>query len=213
MRKDIIIIGAGGLGREILWLLEEQNNKELVWNIIGFVDDNDTLKNKNIKGYPVLGTVEWLSNYSNYVSVVCAIANPFVRANIINNIKYNEYIQYPNIIAEGVKISDSVNMGIGNIICTSSILTTDINIGNFTIIDINSTIGHDAVIGDYVMIYPSVNISGFVNIGKYTEIGTGTQVIQGLSICDETIIGAGAVVVKNVAIKGTYVGVPVRRIY
>lgn len=38
--KDLIIIGAGGFGREVAWLVEEINNKQPKWNIVGFVDDS-----------------------------------------------------------------------------------------------------------------------------------------------------------------------------
>jgi serine acetyltransferase len=33
-----------------------------------------------------------------------------------------------------------------------------------------------------------------------------------MSICDDVIIGAGAVVLSNITEKGTYVGIPAKRI-
>ncbi|MDZ5001311.1 hypothetical protein GNF79_20095, partial [Clostridium perfringens] len=36
--KNIVIVGAGGFGREVAWLIEEINKKELQWNILGFID-------------------------------------------------------------------------------------------------------------------------------------------------------------------------------
>ena len=35
--RDLIIIGAGGFGREVAWLVERINKKSIVWNLIGFV--------------------------------------------------------------------------------------------------------------------------------------------------------------------------------
>ena len=32
--KDIVIIGAGGFGREVAWLIEDINKVNLEWNII-----------------------------------------------------------------------------------------------------------------------------------------------------------------------------------
>ena len=37
MMKDIVIIGAGGFGREVAWLIEDINKIEPQWNILGFV--------------------------------------------------------------------------------------------------------------------------------------------------------------------------------
>ena len=37
--KNIVIIGAGGFGREVQWLLERMNEKEKQWNLLGYIDD------------------------------------------------------------------------------------------------------------------------------------------------------------------------------
>lgn len=57
------------------------------------------------------------------------------------------------------------------------------------------------------------NIFGKVHVGSCTDIGTGTKIIQGVRICPECVIGAGAVVVRDIEEKGTYVGIPARRIH
>ena len=42
---DIIIVGAGGCGREVANWIEDINTVEDTWNILGFLDDNlDALK-------------------------------------------------------------------------------------------------------------------------------------------------------------------------
>lgn len=212
MRKDIIIIGAGGLGREVLCVLEELNDKKSIWNIKGFVDDNPELCNVVVNEYPVLGGTDWLCNYPDDLMVVCCIANPSVRSKLINKIKRNIHLEFPNIIAEGVRYSNRVILGEGNIICAGTTLTVDIVIGNFNIINPSCTIGHDVFMNDYITVYPGVNVSGNVQMGKYVEVGTGSQIIQGICICDETILGAGSVVIRNIYEQGTYVGVPVRKI-
>ena len=51
-----------------------------------------------------------------------------------------------------------------------------------------------------------------INIGKQTWIGAGPTVKNNISIASGCMIGAGAVVVKKIDEKGTYVGVPARRI-
>lgn len=53
--KDIVIIGAGGFGREIAWLIEDINEVKKEWNIIGFIDDSAEKQNRLINGYKVLG--------------------------------------------------------------------------------------------------------------------------------------------------------------
>ncbi|MBH1942043.1 acetyltransferase [Mobilitalea sibirica] len=212
MYNDIIIVGAGGLGREVLWLLDELNQCNQVWNIKGFVDDNEKLLNTYINGYPVLGGVDWLASYKNPISVVCCIAKPLIRFDIIKKLKKNPRIVFPNVISKDVRYSNRVCFGEGNIICLSSTLTVDIQIGNFNIINPACTVGHDVIIKNYVTVYPGVNVSGNVIIGNQVEVGTGSQIIQGLNISDNIIIGAGSVVISDINEKGTYVGAPVKKV-
>ena len=75
MLKDIVIIGAGGVGRETALIIEDINNVNKEWNLIGFVDDNDNIQNTKINDYDVIGKLDYLLNYEKEVYVVCAIAN------------------------------------------------------------------------------------------------------------------------------------------
>ena len=208
--KDIYIIGAGGFGREVEWLIERINKNNHEWNIVGFVDDN-LPKNTIIGNSKVVYNIDELIKECKNISVVIAIGNAKIRKIIYNKLKSNPTITYPNIIDPSV-IHGNINFGQGNIICASTIMTVNVTIGNFNIINLDCTIGHDDILEDFVTIYPSVNVSGNVKINNLVEIGTGSQIIQGKSICDGTIIGAGGVVVKNIEEPGTYVGIPVHKI-
>ena len=55
MLKNLVIIGAGGAGRETALIVEEINSVSKKWNLLGFIDDNKGLKGKYINGYKVIG--------------------------------------------------------------------------------------------------------------------------------------------------------------
>jgi len=207
--KDIIIIGAGGFGREVAWLIEDINRFKEQWNIIGFVDDNKEIQGKCINGYEVIGNTEWLANQK--LNVVNAIGNPISKKGTMKKLESSKN-SYPVLIHPNVIISDKVNIGEGSIICAGNILTVDINIGKHVIVNLDCTIGHDSVIEDYGTILPSVNISGNVRLGECVSIGTGTAIIQGISVGRNTVIGAGAVVVKDLPDNCTAVGSPAKPI-
>jgi len=209
-KKDIVIIGAGGFAKEILWLLNENNKVLDEWNILGFVDKSYTLYSEPIHGYNIVGDDEWLNNYDDDIYVVCGIGSSNLRRKIAQKFKDKDNIKFPNIISYRAVLSDTVNFGVGCIICTNSVLTVDIKLGNFVIINPECTIGHDSVLEDFVSVYPSVNISGNVIIKSETEIGVGTQIIQGLTIGEKTVIGAGAVVIKDIPSYCTAVGNPAK---
>ena len=207
-QRDIVLIGAGGFGREVLWQLNKVNADKKTYNILGFVDNTPALQGKEINGLPVLGDNQWLLDYQKEIYAVICIGNSKTRKSLYNTIKDNPNISFPTIIAENVRYSDSVTFGQGCIICLSSILTVNIKVGDFAIINLDCTIGHDAVLGDFVTLNPSVNVSGNVYIETGCEIGTGTNIIQGKTIGADTIIGAGSVVVKDIPADCTAVGIP-----
>lgn len=208
--KDIVIIGAGGFGREVAWLLERINNVTPTWNIKGFIDDNERLWGKWEDNYKVLGGTEYLKNCGE-IYAVCAVGSASVREKIVSKLQDCK-MKFATVIDPSVIISDRVQIGEGTIICAGTIITVDVKIGKHVIINLDCTIGHDDILGDYVTIYPSANVSGNVTIGNTTELGTGMQVIQGKVIAANTIVGAGAVVVKDCVEEGTYVGNPAKRI-
>lgn len=208
--KDLYIIGAGGFGREVAWLVERINEVSPEWNLKGFIDDNEAIWGANEDDYPVLGGCEYLKNMRD-VYAVCAVGSATVRKKIIDNLADSQ-VGYATLIDPSVIISKRSHVGEGSIICAGTILTVDISIGKHVIINLDCTLGHDDIINDFVTMYPSANVSGNVEIGECSELGTGTQIIQGKKIVPNTIIGAGAVVVKDIEEKGTYVGSPVRKI-
>lgn len=209
--ENILIIGAGGFGREVEWLINRINNSNNnQWNLIGYVDDN-IQKGTAITKLKVVYNTDELLKLEEKTNVVIAIGNAKVRKLIYNKIKENKNLSFPNLVDPSAIIGE-VDMGIGNIICAGTIATVNIKINNFNIINLDCTIGHDDVLTDFITVYPSVNISGNTTINEVVEIGTGTQIIQGKNICSNVIIGAGAVVVKDIEEEGTYIGIPVKKI-
>lgn len=53
---------------------------------------------------------------------------------------------------------------------------------------------------------------GTVSVGEFTHVGAGAIVKNNIQVKEDCVIGAGAVVIKNIEEKGTYVGVPARKL-
>lgn len=210
--KDLIIFGASGFGREVAWLVERINKVSPTWNLIGFIDDDDTIQGSIINGYRVLGKTNDVDKYPD-AFFVCAVGSSRVREHIVNNLKaVNPKIKFGILVDPSVQLSNYVDIGEGTIICAHTIITVNISIGCHVIVNLDCTIGHDARIADFVTLYPSVNVSGLTKIGHSVELGTGMQIIQERTVGDYSIIGAGAVVVKDIPEKCTAVGSPAKPI-
>ena len=210
--KKLYIVGAGGFGREILWLVQRINEHAPTWEFSGFIDDNAELQGLTQDGYPVVGGCDYLQKVTNDVWVVVAVGAAQVKKKIVEKLEQFQKVQFATLIDPSVQLSNSVTIGEGSIICAGSVLTVDIEIGKHVAINLNCTIGHNAVLQDYTTVYPGVHVSGNVTVGQCVELGTGSQIIQGKKIEDNIIVGAGSVVTKDLLEPGTYVGVPVRKI-
>ena len=157
---DAIIVGAGGFGKEIAFLLQQQN--EYQW--VGFVDDRKS-EQSDVLGKPVIGKIADLLQVKTPMAVFLGIAAPTVKENIYEQLRQNPHLLFPNLFAPSALIGLNVQLGIGNILMPYTTYTADISIGDFNMINIGSTIGHDSIIGSYNAIFPNVNISGAVTLG------------------------------------------------
>ncbi len=207
--KKILIFGAGGVGREVQWLIERINQKSPVWQIEGYLDDGAE-SGTEVNGYKVLGGIDELRKYDNSISVVCAVGSSRVREKIIAKIKQIGQYQFPNLIDPDVQNSQFLSMGEGNIVCAGNILTVNITMEDFVFLNLSCTVGHDAVLESFVTVYPGVNISGCTLIKKGVELGAGSKIIQGKVIGENAIVGAGAVVVRDLPPDCTAVGMPAK---
>ena len=206
--KNIVIIGAGGVGREVSLIIQQINELEQTWNLLGFIDDNTDNWGKVINGYSVIGGIDSLEFLSNDTYIVIAIANYEVKKNIVN--KINNKFKFATIVHPKVWIHDYMTVGEGTIIYEGAILTANIEIGNHVIISPKCGVGHDSIIKDYVSLLWNVNVSGNDLIEEGVMMGSGSTVIQGKKIGKGSIIGAGAVVVNDIESFSTAVGVPAK---
>lgn len=209
--EKIVIVGAGGFGREVKMLIDQINLKEHKYEFLGFYDDGFE-KGTTINNNQVLGSIEDLANTSQELNVVVAIGSPEIKRKIVEKLT-SATIKFPTLIHPSVLIGDEfVSIGNGCIICAGTIITCNIEIKDFVILNLMCTVGHDTVINSFASFMPSVNISGEVVIHEGVYVGTGAKIINQLEIGKQTIVGAGAVVSKTLPEKCTAVGIPAKPI-
>ena len=116
--KKIAIYGAGGFGRETACLINKINEVQPEWELIGFFDDNPSLKGTMISHYgSCLGGINELNEYPEELGVAMAIGNSEIVKQLLDNI-CNDHLYFPNLIHPKVTYNDfsTVKMGKGNII-------------------------------------------------------------------------------------------------
>ena len=210
--KNIAIYGFGGFGREIACLLNQINQVEPQWNLVGFFDDGVPAGTENRYG-KVLGNLETLNSYPDDLSVVIAIATPKYIKKIACSVT-NPKIDFPNIYAPNTNIFDpeAFKIGKGNLFFFGCRLSCDVEVGDFNLMNGAVSLGHDVKLGNFNVLGPSVRISGDCKVGNENFFGVNSVVLQGLTIGDNTRIGAGSVVMRNTKNDFLYLGNPAKRV-
>lgn len=210
--RDIVVIGAGGHGKDVVQLIRDINKVKPTWNIVGFVDDNEELRGKHVGGTTVLGSNEVMDNWKS-ISAVCAIGCSRLRMKMLEglNVRYPS-LHYPILVHPTAVVADEVSLGEGTIVGALTVLSTDVNIGKHSLIHYGCTIGHDSLLMDFVSIMPGTKVSGNVTLCRRVYIGANATLLPGVEIGEQTTIGAGAVVTASLPGYCTAVGVPARPI-
>jgi len=211
--KDLALFGAGGLSKEVASLIGRINEREgNRWRIIGFFDDNPSLKGLDVSHFgKVLGGIEELNSWEYPLEVAIAIGSPNVIRKVRERI-INPKISFPNIISPDFFVvdDDTFSIGEGNIIQGGCSASNDVSIGNFNLLNGDVVMGHDAKIGNFNVLMPDIRVSGEVEIGVSNLIGVGSIILQQIKIGNNVHLGAGAVLMTKPKDEATYVGNPAK---
>jgi sugar O-acyltransferase (sialic acid O-acetyltransferase NeuD family) len=208
--RPLIIVGAGGLGREVLVLLRQLNEAGANWDMRGFYDDQPPTE-PTVAGLPYLGTIEALNQVAEPLAVAVAVGSSASRATVVGRLT-SAQLSFPVLVHPGVRLAayQRLALGAGCLIQQGCILTCDITLGRFVLLNLGCTVGHDAVLEDFCSLMPHVNIGGGAQLGAGTYLGTNATVIQAVRVGAGATVGAGAVVVRDLPAGVTAVGVPAR---
>lgn len=208
--RDIVIVGAGGFGREALDVLRAMDPAEEQWRLVGFVDDGEpNLERLERIGSKWIGTVDQFLAGPTADAYVIAVGNPPARRRIAERMSGGA-AEPVSLVHPSATIGADTKVGLGTIICSHVSITTNVRLGNHVHVNLNCTIGHDVRVGDFVTVNPLVAISGEVTVGAGVMLGTTSAILQGLTVGQGAVIGAGAVVVRDVAPNSTVVGIPAK---
>lgn len=208
--NDLIIIGAGGCGREVLQWVKAINNKNKKWNIKGFLDDNLNALDGKICDTPILTEVD---NYEIQKGDVftCAIGNSPIRRMIMERM-IKKGAEFVNIIHPQAIITDSCKIGKGVILYPYSIISDNAQIGDGCIVNMHSAVAHDSILGSYCTISAYCDITGMCTLGDEVFMGTSAKMVPGIKVGNRAFICAGSMVMTRVKEDTKVLGNPAKRV-
>ncbi|MGE9289916.1 MAG: acetyltransferase [Puniceicoccales bacterium] len=209
MIKELYIVGAGGLGRELLSWLRHSPACGKDWIPVGFLDDDPSVADRNLP-------LPWKGRIADFVPesqnrVVMGLGNSTPRRIVADQLR-NQGAEFFTYVHPSVVMGDRVSIGQGSVICPGCILTCDISVGDFCFLNLSVTVGHDVSLANFVSISSQVDLCGGVILEDGVWIGSGARVIPERIVRENARVGAGSVVIRNVPKNTTVFGNPAKKI-
>lgn len=192
--KNIIIVGAGGMGRKLFACLSRMNAIEKRWNIKGCIDDNINALDGINTDLKLIGTIkDWVPDKNELFAM--GISDPKNKHEIAK-VLIAKGARFETIISPDVILGEYVEVGEGSVIITPYNVESCVKIGKFVTL-LGSTIALDGEIGDYSTTGGFANLTTAV-IGKGVYVGSHAVLLPGLKIGDGAYIGVGSIAMKDV---------------
>ena len=209
--KQLIIIGAGGMGRCTYCIAEQSIGYNKDFQIKGFLDDNIHALDGFIGYKPVLSTISDYTIESGDV-FVCSIGDVQTKYKLCEKLKAKGAVFY-TLIHQDAFIGKNATIGQGTIIDERAHIDPDVTIGEDCLIQAQAIIGHDSQIGNYVRIDTLSSLVGGTIVKDRATIYTHSMINHNVTVGEDAVVGACSFVIKNVKPGTSVFGVPAKSLF
>ena len=213
--KKLIIIGGYGNGTVVQSTVEDINDVNPEWEILGFLNDRET---EPINGYPVIGKIDKVT-VDRYIDdpdvyFFYSLISVKLNFNFLHKLLDMEIPKerFATIIHPTAVISKFAHIGYGTCIQPFVSVGPNTKIGNHVQIYAQSLIGHGSKLDDYAYVANNACIGADVHLREGAYLGTNSTSLEFVKFGKWSITGIGAVVLKDVPDYAKMVGNPARQI-
>ncbi|MBB3761449.1 MULTISPECIES: NeuD/PglB/VioB family sugar acetyltransferase [Xanthomonas] len=210
MTYSVLIVGAGGWGREVLEQMQGDIAHRKEWEVTGFLDSREHILDGFDTGVPIVGDPLTYVPRGNE-AFVCAQGDPLERHKYIQPLLAKGAAFIP--ICTEAHLSRRVHLGTGCFLGNQVHVGPDVWIGDFANLLTWSVIGHDVRIGNYAHVGAQVFMGGGVQIGDFAVVHPRATLVPGVKVGEHAVVGTGAVVLKDVPAGATVFGNPAKIVF
>ncbi|MFC2097384.1 hypothetical protein ACFLSI_03515 [Bacteroidota bacterium] len=210
--QKIVILGGSNAYWEINELISDINYVNECFEVIGILEDNQSLIGKTFNGITIDGPLEKAKHYPDDVRFVLAIGSyrtRLLRAQIIERIGLPDD-RYETLIHPTAKVFSTAAVKSGCIIHYGSIVFNHTVIEPFSIISANCVIAVSNLIGRGALFGSGILTTTNVKVGSYCFIGSGVKMAESIEVEPGAHIGLGSILYKSVSAGSFVLGNPPR---
>jgi sugar O-acyltransferase (sialic acid O-acetyltransferase NeuD family) len=211
--RELLLVGAGGFGRETAEAVRAINQRSESWKLLGFLDDAPALQGGEVDGLPVLGSIDALDRYPDAAVTVCTghPGNYFSRKRIARRLDLDP-ARYATLVHPGAALAASTVVGPGSVVLAGVVTTAAVQLGAHVAVMPGAVLTHDDVVADYATFGAGARLAGRVRVGEGAYVGSGALVREDRAIGAWALVGMGSVVLADVPPAEVWAGGPARRL-
>ncbi|PXY28655.1 NeuD/PglB/VioB family sugar acetyltransferase [Prauserella flavalba] len=202
--RQLVILGAGELARQIAGLVEDINENTETCTLVGVLDRNADAASAAL---PVLGGDELLARLD--AEYVLGVGAPELRRRVGEKAD-RLGATAASLVHPLARIGRGATVGPGALLLEGTHVLYGATVGRHVLVNVNSIIGHDSRVGDHVTLATSATVGARATIGDEVMLGMGAIVMNDAKVGDRSVVGAGAVVTRDVPPDTCVAGVPAR---
>ena len=211
-RRRLLLLGASGFGREVLWVIEDLPPESRDWEVAGFLDDNVDAARADLEGkgvaIPVLGTIRDHQPADGEV-FFCAIGGSRARL-AVGGLLRERGAGFVNLVHPSARVHRTAAIGTGMILGPLTTFAPNCTVGDFVVLNASANVGADAVVEDGCFLGARCDVMAGARLERGAFLGSHVTVHPGVTVGEFSTVGIGSVVLRRVPAEATLLGVPAR---
>jgi sugar O-acyltransferase (sialic acid O-acetyltransferase NeuD family) len=207
--ENLIIIGAGGFGRELHEMLWDVFSPER-YRFKGFLAQDDGQLSRYSISAPVLDDPERYEP-AEEDRLLLAIGAMDVRRRAVEALE-SRGAQFVSFVHPLARVAKTAEIGRGAVIYPFAVVSNNASLAPHVHLNYYASVGHDCQLGRYCLLAPYGTLNGFVHLADEVYISTHATVAPGKRLGRRTKLSANSACMQDAAENMLIFGVPGRQV-